>query len=310
MDFVHASTFRRPADISVAGLPATPGGRRDVYLYVEDLDLPPFVASVPPPPAESPEKATGARMTASAGNAASNARPRPTGARAPSPGQVVHAFYDTGLRPSIGGTTQTSFGYQVRHEGPLEGWVTETLGAAPIGNSRSHYVVSAPDGGAAKITTVIEAVEPRQFSLGVGLGPAVSSWSRTGFPGLATSGTDSGISFAADLEAMVAGPLALGVGVGQLHLVDPKGPHTDALRLTAQARLYWQGLRFRPYLAAGGGSYRAWPGGSAGGAFGGAGLQWLATHSVALEGALHVHVAGGRPDVKWAELLMGARWRF
>lgn len=76
----------------------------------------------------------------------------------------IHVYHDTGFRET--GTdgverpvlrTQSSFGLYVYHEGSLEGWETAIQGAQRIEDNL--YLLAVPNGGTAKITVVIQAVE-------------------------------------------------------------------------------------------------------------------------------------------------------
>jgi hypothetical protein len=53
MDFVHASTFDRDAEISVVGLAPIGEPERDVYLYVETKNMPDVIEPAPLPPDET-----------------------------------------------------------------------------------------------------------------------------------------------------------------------------------------------------------------------------------------------------------------
>jgi hypothetical protein len=77
----------------------------------------------------------------------------------------IHVYHDTGER--VTGSdgierpllrVQPSFGLYAYHEGSLEGWLTCLGGARRIADNL--YLLTVPDGGVAKITTTVQAVEP------------------------------------------------------------------------------------------------------------------------------------------------------
>lgn len=164
MDFVQASEFSRGAEVSVVGLPALPGGSRDVYLYVEQLNMPRHKQSDKPANKEPDPGLQGRQKELRAilrqGHASSMDHDR---LATFVPTYIVHAYHDTGIKLSLDQgesrllLPQTSFGYFVQHEGPPEDtWSDKLGGAQPLG-SPNHYVIAVPNNGAAKITTTIRA---------------------------------------------------------------------------------------------------------------------------------------------------------
>lgn len=151
MDLVSASRFQRDALLSVKGVAPAPLGSHDLYLYVEAHDMPERVKR------DQPVKAPNERPVVSE----NRAEPSP-----PLPTYRVHVYRDTGKALSIGGTTrpvlsyQTSFGYQVMHQGELEGWRHEIKGAGLVKLAPNWYRIRVPNNGAVSVTTTIVAVEP------------------------------------------------------------------------------------------------------------------------------------------------------
>ena len=78
----------------------------------------------------------------------------------------LHVYHDTGERVTQNGTErsvlreQSSFGTYVYHEGAIEGWQTSIQGAQRIADNL--YLMAVPNNGTAKITTIVQAVEPGQ----------------------------------------------------------------------------------------------------------------------------------------------------
>jgi hypothetical protein len=78
----------------------------------------------------------------------------------------VHVYHDTGERSEQDGElrpvlrAQSSFGLYIYHEGPVEGWQTSIQGATRI--SGNVYQMPVPKDGSGKITVKIQAVERGQ----------------------------------------------------------------------------------------------------------------------------------------------------
>jgi hypothetical protein len=166
MDLVSASKFKRDALLSVKGLTATPGGARDLYLYVETQDMPERASPTPPP--ERTAVPTKAHDQTEGRNNLEAGRPVPSegqGSDHPLPTYRVHVYYDTSKVVSLGGTTrpvlhhQTSFGYQVTHQGDLQGWRNELEGIGLVKLAPNWFRIPVADGGQVSVTTTIEAVE-------------------------------------------------------------------------------------------------------------------------------------------------------
>lgn len=156
-----ASTFRDVAEVSVVGNPPIGPGPRDIYLYVQARGLPrvvqPTDAGIKHPGAsDQPVSFVSAAQQPGAG--------LPETVYDHAPTYLVHAYYDTGqkleredgtrvpiLRP------QTSFGYVVRHDGPLVGWETRLYGAERL--AENLYVIRVPNHGTRRIRIAIQARE-------------------------------------------------------------------------------------------------------------------------------------------------------
>lgn len=199
MDFIDASTFQRPAEISAVGLGPgrVPGAPRDAYILVEKLNMPPVASEQPPqrPPEigqergrqspseierdvnddhndeDDPSKDGKALEEAAEAGASEMERLEAT-----MPTIRYHVYHDSGIEVATQGGTPctvlqaaTSFGYFVQHDGTPAGWRDEIVGATEI--APGFYRLSVPVEGVAHVTTVIEAVEPgRRGALGCLLG--------------------------------------------------------------------------------------------------------------------------------------------
>lgn len=167
MDFVSASRFARMATISNVGLGASPvaGSPRPAYILVEKLNMPSVATDDP----RDPEEGARRRRDESRGDtkvlvAAAAILTDPNVRSELQPTIRYHVFHDTGLDVSRNGRTLrvvrpgTAFGFHVDHEGALQGWTDEIVGATPI--SDRLYRLDVPEEGTATITTVVDAIEP------------------------------------------------------------------------------------------------------------------------------------------------------
>jgi hypothetical protein len=168
MDFVHASSFSREAEISVKGLAdkASLEPQRDVYLYVEKLNMPDTVKTAPNPDTTIGKDTTQPvpNPNTESNNSASHVTNSITHVtQTKQPMYLVHVYRDIGDREQINGTdypilkAQTSFGYVVSHEGSLVGWNTILDNATQIGPNL--YKVSVPKNGVITVKTSINALE-------------------------------------------------------------------------------------------------------------------------------------------------------
>lgn len=164
MDFVNASVFRRQAQISIRGLAAIDAGPRDVYLYVQTLNMPARV--------EQPRPERGVVVGARPNPARGDERPPPPDFEEQNiltPTYRVHVFHSTDRTVTVGGRTrqvleaQSSFGYYLQHNGALTGWrhqLNAPASAQLQTIADNFYKVVIPNDGAINITTAIEAMEP------------------------------------------------------------------------------------------------------------------------------------------------------
>lgn len=291
MDLVTASTFRREAQVSVKGLGSTPAGARDVYAYVETKDMPERVSRAGP----------GERRTAVE-----------TTRAAALPSYKVHVYHDTGkallldgvARPVLG--YQTSYGYTVTHEGAVDGWRHELGGDALVKLAPDWYRLSIPDGGAAALTTTIEAVEPPgpRWSLSLHFGAAVPT-------GSSSTRYGSGLGGGVDVETRLTNGWAVEAVLG-LDQLPGKDGFAD-LRVTGflvSARLYLLPGRLQPFVLAGPSGYDLRPGSLKAGFHAGAGVALELGPRFAVEAAVKLHsVPGATPALFFSTLQAGLRLR-
>jgi len=188
LEFVEASTYEEPAEINVktlGSLGAAPD--RDVYLYLETLNMPAHTTSE----AERRRRGAAEAEIQQRFEAISKELPEPQqDARThgfsfdvpeiegapewflPLPEDIeklepmyrIHVWHDTGetVTEENGSVrkllrAQTSFGYVVRHDGPLYGWEPTLTGPGLVEIAPKFYRLSVPVEGTATVTTRIVA---------------------------------------------------------------------------------------------------------------------------------------------------------
>jgi len=162
MDYVHASTFSRDAEISVKGLAdkASLQPQRDVYIYIEKLNMPDTVKQAAAPKDSAAIRDSIARATK--GREVTAVVPSYS-SQSKQPMYLVHVYRDVGDKETIDGhvyqilKAQTSFGHIVVHEGSLVGWESTLSGAEKIGPNL--YKIGVPKNGAVIVSTTINAME-------------------------------------------------------------------------------------------------------------------------------------------------------
>ncbi|HET8542666.1 MAG TPA: hypothetical protein VFL83_22520 [Anaeromyxobacter sp.] len=319
MDFVTIPEpgFERTAEISVKGLPDLPGGKRDVYLYVEALYMPKYALDFPSrmfTHGATATKASSARSDRTGGDGTTERDTPPGDSLPPTPAPdsrrlIVHAYHDTGQKVrTVNGERrllfpQTSFGYVVQHQGPTEGWLWN-IGAESVSGVPNLYKVSVPNGGAVQIQNVIEAVEPKRWSLALHGGVA--------FP-LDTFGNTQGLGFpavAVEGEYMITSGWATLAQVGLDYFPGKSGQSSATVyRLALNGKRYFLTGRFRPFVTAGASSY--WLDSSSEFGFDvGGGGQLLLSHSFALELTGLYQEIRTSPKTTYVDVLLGLRYRF
>ena len=152
-----ASTFSREAEISIVGLQPISPVPRDVYLYLETVNMPERVEGEPP---------AGVPGIGSIDSASFISQKRNTIEDLIKfvPTYRVHVYHDTGRRRNVKNGTrrilspQSSFGYFLEHEGPLEGWDARLQGAIRI--AETFYLLRVENNGTAKVKTVVQGRGP------------------------------------------------------------------------------------------------------------------------------------------------------
>ncbi len=177
MDLRESSVVEEEASIATHGL-APLGSARDVYLYVQKLNMPPAPA---PSENNNNNNNTDGVVGAAGGQAAQAAihdaplDPKvaegyPTGALAPEkleqllPTYRVHVFHDSGAKSDTGARALVpapSFGHYLYHQGPFTGWRDEITGAGVVRLSDTLYKLQIANDSVAKVQVRVESVEAK-----------------------------------------------------------------------------------------------------------------------------------------------------
>ena len=311
MDYnVMASRFERWAEVSVAGLgPSAAGGpNRDVYLYVQTLNMPRVV---------SDKQNVNVRHTTAVNTRPGNDTPERVMAET-EPTYRVYAWHDTGLRTSAEGINeiivrpQTSFGYFMRHDGPLTGWRYSLEGAEEIGPD--FYKIAVPNNGNVRVKTVIEALER-------GGGSDFKRWGLSLHAGVSiphgnfSNVFNPGPNFAVDLEYRFH-PLFSIEGIYGFHRFNGAtiGGFTfsdvNLHQISVNGKVYANTSPVRPFFNFGGGAYHVTPS-THGGLNVGGGLQFDVTPNFAVEGSYNFHnIFTSGSSTRFSTVQAGVRFRF
>jgi len=316
MDFESASKMERSAEISIKGLtPIAPDGR-DVYLYVETLNLPAHVTTPPPGTTDSPNGTVGRDKPTPSQLNESAASGKLTNAQMDQfvPTYRIHVFHDSGGTVKTGADTrpilrpQGGFGYRVVHQGDLTGWVHETIcedctlqQLAP----NFYRIKKVPNNGVVHVRTKIEAVEPGtangRFRVFLDAGP--------NFPhGDFNLAVDGRYSVNGGLEGFVAPNTSLEGILGYHAFKSPFVSNPHIWQLSLNVKQYFGPGPLHFFLNGGAGAYRFDPGSMT--KFGGnvgAGLLFDLSSTWGFEGVYNFHAINTGVDTKFSTMQVGIR---
>ena len=161
MQMRESSVVEETAIVSTQGLRGL-GAGRDVYLYVEQLNMPRVQtevgtngAAVGARPIEQPLDPDVAGMYA-------RGRMSADALEARMPTYRVHVFHDTGVVAPEGARVlmpAPSFGYYLYHQGPFYGWRDELTAAGLVSLGGNLYKVHVDTDDSAKVKVHVESVE-------------------------------------------------------------------------------------------------------------------------------------------------------
>lgn len=338
MDFVGASTFKRDAEISIGGItPIAPNGR-DVYLYVETINMPAIINSA---------QNAGGASTSIAADTILNREQMPTPEKlqqllisgAITQGQLenvvpsyrVRVFHDTGDRLRIDGNivpilnSQTTFGYYVSHQGPLIGWKHSLSSKDVILEQLApnyYRVRNVPNNGKFTVQTIIEAVEPKssnqkRTSIGIQLGTNIphGSFDAVYDPGFYLAGAvEYSVKENFSLEGLfgfnrfTGGSLCLKGVPGCTQSI--RAADLNLYNVSLNGKYYLTKARTRPFINFGGGLYKFDPGPTRVGGNVGIGFQQSISPRFAVEGGYNIHnVATPFSATRFSTIHFGIRVR-
>ena len=317
MTFALASKYTKEAEINIKGLSTTAaiGPKRDVYLYVQTLNMP---ADIPKrPTTRQPQSPTAIAAAASSGKIDSEELDKLL------PTYRVFVYHDTGQRMTIDGVTypvlepQPSFGYHMIHEGDIEGWKHSLQGAQQI--APNFYKIPVTNDGSAKVVTTIEAVEPgvivnppgfKRFGLSLHAGLSIPHGDFNTF-------FNPGPNFGFDLEYRITPTFSLEGIYGFHHFNgDTFGPFTlsdvNVHQFSANGKVYGGTGPVRPFFNFGGGAYVFTPGANThGGLNVGGGAEFEVNPNFAVDVMYNFHnVFTSGSSTQFSTAQGGVRFRF
>jgi hypothetical protein len=327
MDFVSASTFTRKAQISIKGLtPFSPDGR-DVYLYVETLNMPAKIkpggdggTGNPTTPAGRTGNPNGPLTPQQLQELAARGEITDQAMDASLPTYRVHVFSDSGTTITVGGTKhpllvpQGGFGFRVIHAGDLIGWTHQIFGdgftlqeIAP----NFYRIKKVPNGGAVNVVTTITAVEPGGSGGGPGTGKfRVFLDAGPNFPhGDLNKAVDGRYSVNAGLEGFVASNTSIEGILGYHAFKSPVISNPRIWQLSVNVKQYFGPGPLHFFINGGAGGYRFDPGNTTklGGNVG-AGLLWDISSTWGLEAVYNFHaVSTSGSNTEFSTLQVGIR---
>jgi hypothetical protein len=191
----------------------------------------------------------------------------------------IHAYHST--RDSLGRVpileAQTSFGYWVRHDGPIVGWRHRIEGERIVKLAPNYYKIEVPNNGRAVITTIIEAVEFPRFALSLhgGLSYPTGNLKNT---------HDRGWGATADLEYWLSRRVGIAALFGYHRFPDTAAANPDLELFHGSAALEYRLTTGSPSIVidAGGGYYSFRPGSNDPGAHAGATVEFDVSQTVSL----------------------------
>lgn|GEM_PF-1733105 len=343
MIFGHTSDFVDSAQLSIKGLnPIAPDGR-DVYIWVEALNMPQKVdrgAPVPKIPVTGDNPSTPGVVALNQGQqtvsinddrllAQLNAQGRlaQSDLDAAMPTYRVHVYHDTGTTRKIGGVdrpvlnAQGAFGYYIAYNPPVIGWrhKLEAAGFTLEELAPNFYRIrKVPNNGTVTLKIYIRSLHEGDQDTPLG-GPSV-----LGGNGRFRVFLDAGPNFPqGDFNTFVDGKLSVNAGLeaflgSNTSIEGILGYHAFKVPFVTAPHIWQLSLNLKQYfgpgplhffLNAGGGAYRFDPGSTTklGGNVG-AGLLWDISSTWGLEGVYNFHTINtGGSKTKFSTLQVGIR---
>ena len=340
MNFAHTSKFKDTAEISLKGLPAIAPDGRDVYVWVEALNMPPVVKrgqipgrlrTVPP---GNPNFAGAANRQPAAGEA--QYIPVPDSAKLQQllisgettfagvleviPTYIVHVYHDTGRTLKFGGVErpilapQGAFGYFVQHDGSVNGWKHDLVGDGfTLEKIAENFyrITKMPNGGFVRVNVNIEALGSApppptlgRFAVFFDIGVAVPHGSfGTAF--------DPGVSFNAGLEYVATSHFSVEGIVGVHHFGDKGIGDTTAIQFGGGGKAFFAAGPNRPFVRAGIAGYHFTSASTEFGGYVGGGVLHEFNAHLGLEGAYTFHAVNTPGTAaKFSTFQIGLRYVF
>jgi hypothetical protein len=223
----------------------------------------------------------------------------------------VHVYHATGDSMTVSGVkhpvlnVQSSFGYWVDHRGDIQGWRHRIEGANLIRLAPNFYRIAVPNNGVAKVTTTIEALEPKRFALSFHGGVSLP---HRAFANV----VDPGFGVTADFEFRLNHTFTFEglFGFHRFPGIAPR-PDVDLTHISGGLKAFLTPGPTRLFVSAGGGRYTFDPGATDPGAHAGAGVQFNPSLGIALEVMYTAHtVFTSSSNTTFSSIQAGGRVRF
>jgi hypothetical protein len=344
MIFGHTSDFVDSAEVSIKGLSPIAADGRDLYIWVEALNMPQKVARDAPIPKIPVKGGRGttegnlagaqAQQTVSVNDDRLLARLNAEGRLAQAdldaamPTYRVHVYHDTGATRKIGGVVrpvlnaQGAFGYYLAYTPPVVGWrhKLEAVGFTLEELEPNFYRIrKVPNKGVVPLKIYIRSLHEGDQDTPLG-GPTGSGTGRfrvfldagPNFPhGDFGQFVDNRFSVNAGLEAFLAPNTSI-EGIVGYHTF--KVPFVSAPRiwqLSANVKQYFGPGPLHFFINGGAGAYRFDPGSTTKfGANAGAGLLYDVSATWGLEGVYNYHaISTSGSKIKFSTVQVGIRHR-
>ncbi|HXA86002.1 MAG TPA: hypothetical protein VNZ47_13050 [Candidatus Dormibacteraeota bacterium] len=313
MTFKGASEVRQKAAINIQGLAPLSPAPRDVYLFVQTVNMPSVPETVwknvfnrlfGPPASRNGEKSGAVLRQMSAAQINETV-----------PSYRVFVFHDSGKKVKVGSQEflivhpQSGFGYYVIPHADVTGWAHSLQGANEI--APDFYRIAIPNNGIGHVVTIVNALEGvppinvnGKFAVFADLGVAIPH-------GTLGNVADTGVSFNAGLEYILKPNFSVEGILGVHHFPGKIAGDTTAIQFTGGGKFYFMPGPNRPFVRAGLGGYHFTSGTTNfGGYFGGGWLHEFNAH-FGVDGVYTFHAVNTPGTAaKFSTIQGGVRYAF
>lgn len=338
MNFAPTSTFKDTAELTIKGLPSIAPDGRDVYVWVETLNMPKVIKpDTRPGLLKTLLPSSGNFTRGNEGGIPKEGQPiaipglaklqqmlltgETTFERVEEvvPTYIVHVYHDTGKKLRLGGidrpvlVEQGAFGYFVHHDGSLYGWQHELVGDGFTLEKIAedfYRIKKMPNDGSVRVSVKIEALEHPQlpplnkFAVFADLGAAIPN-------GTFSNVVNTGFSFNGGLEYIVNSHFSAEGILGVHHFPGKIAGDVTAIQFTGGGKVYLTNSPNRVFARAGLGGYHFTSATTNFGGYFGAGLLHEFNSHFGLEGVYTFHAVNTPGTAtKFSTVQGGVRYAF